>query len=394
MGEVSDVQIAALALHQRAAPIEARERLLEIAAPWRELSDLATCHRVEVYLTGAAAERLTGVAGDLASDGIGDGLVELSGGKAVAHLFEVASGLDSAVQGESQIRGQVRATLSSAPASLDPVLRRLLERALQLGRSLRGASGLATVSRSVGSLAVDEIVRLLPRPERSTVLVVGAGETGTLAVRALSRPVGRVVVANRDRARAEVLAKSAGAEAIGLAEVASRLAGVDGVVSAADTRGSILTEGLLSRRLAHGPLALVDIAVPRSVGPEARALRGLRYRSVDDLDGARPLPEPEVDRLRAACLAEADRFLHEVAGRAAAEAISQVRARANAVRVRQLERALRRLGHLSARDRRVVEALSAGVVNALLHEPTIALKRDPARGEQALALFGIERQPP
>ena len=80
MGEVSDVQIAALALHQRAAPIEARERLLEIAAPWRELSDravLATCHRVEVYLTGAAAERLTGVAGDLASDGIGDGVVPL-----------------------------------------------------------------------------------------------------------------------------------------------------------------------------------------------------------------------------------------------------------------------------------------------------------------------------
>ena len=91
--------------------------------------------------------------------------------------------------------------------------------------------------------------------------------------------------------------------------------------------------------------------------------------------------------------AEADRFLSKAAERAAADAISQVRARAHAVGVRQLGRSLRRLGHLSARDRRVVETLSARVVNALLHEPTIALKRDPARGEQALALFGIERGP-
>jgi glutamyl-tRNA reductase len=393
---MSEVRIAALALHQRSAPIDARERLLEIAGRWRGLSDravLATCHRVEVYLAGAAAEGANDLAGDLARDGIGDGLVELTGKDAVAHLFEVASGLDSAVQGESQIRGQVRAALASTPASLDPLLRRLLERALQLGRSLRGASGLATVTRSVGSLAVDEIVRVLPRPERSTVLIVGAGETGTLAVRALSRRVGRIVIANRDLGRAEALAQSVGADAIGLAEVAARIAAVDGLISAADTRGSILTEELLSSRLAHGPLALVDIAVPRSVGPAGRALRGLRYSSVDDLDGARALPGHEVERVRAACLAEADRFLLEAAGRAAAEAISQVRARADAVRVRQLERALRRLNHLTARDRRVVETLSARVVNALLHEPMVALKRDPTRGEQALALFGIERQP-
>jgi glutamyl-tRNA reductase len=97
--------------------------------------------------------------------------------------------------------------------------------------------------------------------------------------------------------------------------------------------------------------------------------------------------------VRLACAAEADRFARELAERVAARAIRDVRAHANEIRARQLERALRRLGHLSPRDRRVVEALAARVANSLLHEPTVVLKREPDRGEHALALFGVGREP-
>jgi glutamyl-tRNA reductase len=234
-------------------------------------------------------------------------------------------------------------------------------------------------------------LRLLPQPERATVLVVGAGEMGALAVRALARRVLRVVVANRDRSRGDALARSAGAEAVALADLPRTVADADAVVSAADTRGAVLTEALLAPRVAHSPLPLVDIAVPRSVGARARALSGLTYRSVDDLPGARLLSAADAEGTRAECAAEAARFSKEIAERAAAHAIRDVRAHADAVRLRQLDRALRRLGHLSPRDRRVIEALSARVMNALLHEPTIALKSAPHRSDEALALFGIGR---
>jgi glutamyl-tRNA reductase len=391
------VPVAALVLHQRSAPIDARERLLELVLPWRGRVDrvvLATCHRVEAYLAGAEAEKADDLAAELdaRSEGsFGASLLRLHGTDAVTHLFEVAAGLDSAVQGEPQIRGQVRAVLTSAPPALDPILRRLLERALSLGRSLRHRSALGGAGRSVGSLAVDEVVRLLAEPRRSTVLVVGAGEMGALAVRALARRVGRIVVANRDRGRADALARSARVEAIGLGDVPACLGGVDAIVSAADTRGSVLNETTLAARVARAPLAVVDIAVPRSVGPTARALPGIAYRSVDDLAGAQALTPEDADGVRVECLAEADRFAREIAERAAVRAITDVRAHADALRRRQLDRALRQLGHLSSRDRRVVEALSARVVSSLLHEPTIVLKREPDRGEHALALFGLGR---
>jgi glutamyl-tRNA reductase len=319
-------------------------------------------------------------------------LAVFSGADAILRLFEVASGLDSAVQGEPQIRAQVRGLLTQAPPTLDPLLRRLVDRALYVARSLRRTDGLARVSGSVGSLAVQEVISLLDRPDRRSVLVIGAGEMGKLAVRALTRQVGSVVVANRDRTRADTLAHATGATAIGLDAVPAAIRDADAVVSASDTRGEVLTVPVLAPRAAERPLVLVDIAVPRSVHAAARSLTGVIYRSVDDLPGAQTLSSHELVALRAACAAEAERFAREIAERTASEAIQEVREHADAVRRRELERAMRRLGHLNERDRRVVEALVVRVVNALLHAPTVALKEEPGRREHARALFGIGRE--
>ena len=127
-------------------------------------------------------------------------------------------------------------------------------------------------------------------------------------------------------------------------------------------------------RLRRGPLAVVDIAVPRSVGPEARALLGAAYRSVDDLPGSRgKLPDHVLAIAYARCELEAQRFLASRSPERVA-AIRALRQGAEAVRAAKLDRAMRRLGHLTDRDRRVVEALSANLTNALLHEPIVALR--------------------
>jgi glutamyl-tRNA reductase len=366
--------------HQRDAALDTRERLLVTVTDRPGRLVLATCHRVEVYETVERVEVIPEMRTLVAED-------------AAAHLFRVATGLDSAIAGEAQILRQVRSVYEDASGDLHPMLRRLFERALHLGREIRRTTRLGEVHRSVGSLAVDAAVQGLADPASATVLVIGAGEMGKLAVRALSHRVARVLVANRDRARAETVAAMDGAEALSLDDIPLALERADAVVSAADTRGTLLTRALLSSRLRDRTLVIVDIAVPRSVAADARDLAGLRYRSVDDLtDQTAAVPAQVVTHAAERCSREAMHFMRDWRERAAADAIRDVRASAETLRRAQLERALRRLGHLGERDRRIVEALSTGLTNAILHAPTVALREEPARSDSARELFGIGRK--
>lgn len=367
--------------HQRDAALDTRERLLATVTDRPGRVVLATCHRVEIYETVDRVEPIPEMRTLVAED-------------AAAHLFRVTTGLDSAIAGEAQILRQVRAAYEAASGDLHPMLRRLFERALHVGREIRRTTRLGDVHRSVGSLAVDAAVLALDDPVSATVLVIGAGEMGKLAVRALSQRVAGVLVANRDRARAETVAAMSGAAALSLDDIGPALARADAVVSAADTRGTLLTRPLLSWRLRDRALVIVDIAVPRSVAADARDLDGLRYRTVDDLtDETAAVPAHEVTLAAERCSREALVFVREWRERAAVEAIRDVRASAESLRRAQLERALRRLGHLGERDRRIVEALSTGLTNAILHAPTVALREEPSRSDSARELFGIGRKP-
>lgn len=391
-GVAREARLIALLWHQRTAPIDTRERLLDVLPRANGSVLLETCHRVELYAAVpgdvAAGEWLAGRAHLAESDRACMTLVE--GAPVAAHLFRVAAGLDSVVAGEPQILRQIRRAYgeSSGP---HPLLARLFERALHVGRTVRRDGGFAT-ERSVGSLAVDEVVRALPDAARRTVLVIGAGEMGKLAVRALAHRVGRVVVANRDRARAATVADAFGAASASLADLPSILSAADAVISAADTRGEILTEPLLRARLASGPLLLLDVAVPRSVAEDARGLGGLDYRTVDDLPGAAATaPVASIATAVARCGAEAERFVRESAADRV-QVIVALRSQAEDLRRQKLERAMRRLSHLAPRDRRIVEALSTTLVDALLYPPTVALREDRARPEAALALFEAPRR--
>lgn len=382
-----DRRIVAYAWHQRASSIDARERLLDRIPPAPDRLLVATCHRVEVYaVLPVSADPLEWLGG-LGVDAVDRaGAAVHSDAGALAHLFAVAAGLDSAVAGEPQVLAQVRRAYR-AVAAPHPLLVAAFERALHVGRVVRTVTGLSS-ARSVGSLAVDAIVAGLADPARASVLVVGAGEMGKLAVRALERRVGRVLVANRDAERATELAAAHHAIAVDLADVARTLPDVDAVVSAADTRGAVLTPAVVAERLRlRRPFAVVDIAVPRSVDAAARALLGVGYRSVDDLPGASArVPEATLREARERCELEALLF-HAERLPESVDAIRSLREAAEALRAAKLERALQRLGHLSVRDRRIVEALSMTITNALLHAPTVALRERRADPMAARALF-------
>lgn len=389
-----DVRLALLHLHQRGASLDSRERLgarVAATARRREMATLATCHRVEIYAAiPSVADARAWVAERIGDHGALDEATCLVDADAARHLFRVAAGLDSAVVGEGQIAAQVRRTYDEARAQgIHPLLAALFQHALRVARDLRASSPLGAVRRSVGSLAVDEALRYVD-PPTATVLVIGAGEMGKLAARALARRVGTLVVANRDPARGREVAEAVGATAIGLEELGAALATADAVISAADTRGSILTRALLWPRCAARPLVLVDIAVPRSVAADARDLEGLRYRDVDHLGTDASLDPGVVAAAERRCAEEADRFLAAWRERSAAATIRELHERATALRRVHLARALAKLGHLGERDRRIVEGLATSVTSALIHAPTVALRRVPEHETAARALFGLD----
>lgn len=384
--------IAVARLHHASAAIGVRERFTEAAAglaPSRDAIALLTCHRAEVYAavqgdTDPRAffeERLGPLPPELHLE---------TGADACAHLFRVAAGLDSAIQGERQILGQVRLTYdrSRAEAPGGP-LALLFERALHVGRDLRATTPLGQAGASLGSLAVAAALERLASPATATVLVLGAGEMGKLAARSLSRRVGTLLVANRDAERARAVAADALGTALPLDDAVAALGRADAVISAADTRGAVLTAGALAPHAPRG-LVVVDIAMPRSVAPEARALPGLCYLTVDDLVPPERALDPDLARAcEERCLAEAGAVVRALDARAVADTIALLRERAEDLRRRQLARALARLGHLSQRDRNVVEALSLSLTSALLHEPTAALRGSPERAPAARELFRL-----
>lgn len=397
-----DRQLALLRIHQRSAPLDARERLAAIASALPASPDIlgvSTCHRVELYGSVPAgqeperwfAARLDG------STATGGDLLEpaevVVGRAAVEHLFRVTAGLDSTIKGEGQILGQVRRTYEDARAGMrvDPLLAALFQRAIHVARELRARTPLGEVRRSIGSLAVDAALGLVADPGSARALVVGAGEIGKLAARSLARRVGTLVIANRDRERAEQVASLVRARAVGLDDLPAEIALADVVISAADTRGTVLDRRLLEARCAIRPLVLVDIAVPRGVAEDARSLPGLIYRDVDDLGtDAATLPAKVVEAAERRCADEAAAFVRERRSRRAAQTIRELHQHAEAVRQRVLARSIAKLGHLPERDREVVGALSAALTNALIHEPTVALRAEPEREDEARALFRLD----
>lgn len=390
-------RLTALHLHQRSAALHARERVAALAGEIRSPDAVAllTCHRVEIYaMLPEPADPRVELARRLGTetDLLSHAEVRFDA-EAAAHLFRVAAGLDSVIVGEAQIALQLRRTFDRARADgIHPILAALFQRALHLARTVRTTTPLGTVRRSVGSLAVDEALRHVADPLRATVLVVGAGEIGKLAARALARRVGHLIIANRDIARAAELASSIGAEAVGLDGLALTLARADVVISAADTRGTLLTRALLGSRGADRPLVVLDIAMPRSVAEDARSLAGQIYRDVDDLAVYTPdVAETVLEDAERRCVAEAASFTAWLRERESAATIRALRERADAIREAKLARALGHLSHLSDRDRDVVSSLAASLTAGLLHEPIVRLRRAPEAESAARALFGLER---
>lgn len=393
--------ITAAGFSHRTTPVHVRERLTPPAddipgilrrarVEFGAAALISTCNRVELYLSGEHAARP--VVGFLAREFGTDGdiaqryLQTWHGVDAVRHLYRVSSGLDSMVVGETEILGQVRAAFSEAvrAETQDAVLSRLFHTAVRTGRRARNETGIGDGALSVSSIAAEQARALLPDLRAARVLVVGAGEAGQLAAQAIVAAGARdVVVTNRTFARAESVAAALGGTAVPFESLSEALSAAHVVIGAAGAATPLVGRAHIEAALAArdgAPLLIIDIALPRTVDPDARALRGVVYRDLDDLqalaDRASAARESEVEAVEAIVAEETARFTAWDARLHIAPTIAALTGRTEALRRAEVAKVMRRLrpdGADRAQVEELMEAATRGLVNQLLAGPIATL---------------------
>jgi glutamyl-tRNA reductase len=388
-----------LGVSHHAAPVEVRERLAIDEATWRahapeRLSTilLSTCNRLELYawIDGRtdpprrALLRALGRAAGITSTEIGPYVRCLVGRDALLHLVRVASGLDSLLIGEEQIGGQVREALRSADAAgpLPPTLRAVFQRAIESARRVRASTRLGQAP-SVAEAGVNVARRAVPGDVRGKqAVVLGAGVMARAAAEALLASGARVRVLNRTPAHAErLMANLRGNIEIGsLDALPEALSSAAVVVGATAARSTVVSRDAVAAASANrsAPLVLLDIALPRDVDPRARDLPCVTLIDLDDLEKLCPVDPPtrraEQERAERLAVDEADRLADWLRTREVGPTISELRTYAESIRTGELRRSATRLRDLTPEQIAAVDALTSGIVNKLMHGPTVALR--------------------
>jgi glutamyl-tRNA reductase len=304
---------------------------------------------------------------------------------AVAHLFEVASGLESAVLGESEILGQVRGAWEAAQAEggAKATLNLLFRHALETGKRARTETGIGKHTTSVSHAAVDMATEHLGSLAGRRVLVVGAGEMGEgIAVALVGAGATDITVTNRTEERAEHLAHRVGGRIVPFTQLGEALAEADVLLTCTGAGTVIIDHDLVVQARAHAvsPLLVVDIAVPRDVAPDVEDAGDVTLLNLDHLRdwAARGLAQrqAEADRVRSIVGEEVERFSMEATARQAAPLVAQLYEKAETVRQSELDRFHNRLASLDPAQRDAVEAVTKGLVAKLLHQVSVRLKDD------------------
>jgi len=374
-------RLLAVGVSHHHAPLEVRERLYladghaaELASELGAAVVLSTCNRTEVYLADGDPERVREELERRSGLELGSLLARWDEGEVVTHLFRVVAGLDSLVPGESQILGQVREAYEGARTrgATGTLLNRLFEDALRAGKRVRTEAKLHELPESVAASAVELGARELAGVEGRRALLFGAGKMSELAARDLRGRGAEVVVASRTLESAQELAERVGGRAAAFDAVAVELPDADLVISATRCPYPILHAEAIRPR--EKPLVLVDVAVPRDLDPAIGELEDCTLFDIDALGEGLVGREDEVREAESIVAEEAARFAEWRRSRDAADAIRDLRARAEEIRAEELARAGARLAELSPRERETVETLTSQIVNKLLHAPTVRAK--------------------
>ncbi len=456
MNDKSLQNVSVVGISHQTAPVSVREAValtapqvrevlarMHVEGVFEEAVVLSTCNRTEVYFVrhggddalGYALDRI-GQVKDMASVADRSSFYQRDGGDAVRHLFNVAAGLDSQLVGEHEILGQLKRAYRVALVAQNTrfLLNKLMHWAFRVGKRVHARTQLGQGSVSVPHAAVELAGRTLDGLAGKSVLLVGAGEAGELAAKAvLRRGPARILVANRTLARAEqvaerltrlnpsagplvrcpavlrghggrnaVLADDAGpprptVEPMALADLSRAIGEVDLVIASVSAEEHVLTyDGLAGHVSPNGrPLVVIDLGVPRNVDPKLGELLNVRLQNLDGLAelveatiANRRAEIPKADAMVADEMAAFEEWFDSLQ---VVPTIKLLKERFAAFEVEQFERQGRKF---DADHHQEVAHYTRGLANRILHHPIAFLRTMSAEAglsEQLAAVDMIRR---
>ncbi|MDH4139870.1 MAG: glutamyl-tRNA reductase, partial [Coriobacteriia bacterium] len=423
------MHLTLVGLSHKTAPVEIREKLTFPAHRQEEALSvltsmpavieaviISTCNRTEVYAVTVADEDGTGAVIDFLADYHGLDRHELvrylylaEGEAVVKHLFRVVASLDSMVVGEAQILGQVKEAyeLGFEFNATGRIFNKLFRQSFGVGKRVRSETAIGEAAVSISYAAVELAKKVFDTLEGRTILVLGAGKMSELTAKHLvANGVSSVLVANRTYERAVALAEQFDGEAIRYDDLFDRMTDADIVISSTAATTYVVSKAKVAeavRQRRGRPLFLIDIAVPRDIEPAANDLDDVFLYDIDDLSGVveANLEERmrEAERAETIIAEEMGEFELWLESMEVVPTVAAIRAKAEAVREAELEKALRRLGGLSEKEMETIDALTCAIVNKMLHGPTNRLKDiageryGVAYVEAARYLYGLDSNP-
>ncbi len=404
------MEIVLVGLNHRTAPVEVRERVSFTAEQARRAADelrarglleetlvLSTCNRSEVY--GVPPEALHDSAPGLSSflsefhsirpDVLNGALYHHYDREAVRHLFRVSAGLDSMLLGEAEILGQVREAYRFAheQGATGPVLNRLFQGALEVGKRVRTETELGTRPMSVAAAGVKLAERIFGKLVERSALVLGAGTISEQVLSTLrDRGIAHLFVMNRSRERAEALAQQFGGRVLPWGEWDTALLKPDVIVSSVGSEEPVLQRKVLEAAMSargNRALFLMDLGMPRNIEAAAADVYNVYVYNMDDLSDIvqqnRQARESEVPRAEAIVDDHVGKFLSWQAGVELVGLVEALRSRLREERAAFVRERLASMSHLSEADRAQMETLMDELLEKLLVEPAERL-----RGERQL----------
>jgi glutamyl-tRNA reductase len=404
------MEIVLVGLNHRTASVEVRERVSFTNEQARRAADelrsrgileetlvLSTCNRSEVY--GVPPESSHECAPGLSSflsefhsvrpDILGVSLYHHYDREAVRHLFRVSAGLDSLLLGEAEILGQVREAYRFAheQGATGPVLNRLFQGALEVGKRVRSETELGTRPMSVAAAGVKLAERIFGKMSERRALVVGAGAISEQVVSQLrDRGIAHLSVMNRSRDRAEELAKTFGGKVVGWGEWDTALRSPDVVVSSVSADEPVLRRAIVESAMSvreNRALFLMDLGMPRNIEASVAKLYNVYVYTMDDLSDIvqqnRNARESEIPRAEGIVEEHVGKFLSWQASVELVGLVEALRIRMKEERAAFIRARLDSMNHMSEADRARVEGLMDEMLEKLLLKPAEQL-----RGEKEL----------
>lgn len=329
--------------------------------------------------------------------------------ESVKHIFRVATGIDSLIIGDNQIFKQVKDSFQVAEdlKFAGYFMRKVFEAAIRVGKRAISETGISEGAVTVSYAAVQLIEKIFSSLNKKSALVIGAGETGEIAAKHLKdRGIGRLTITNRTYERAEKLAESLRANILPFSSFKDYLHEFDIVLSATSSDNLILNKKEITsamKKRNYASIVLMDIAIPRDIDPSSKDIDYVFYNDIDSLNiiveqnlAKRRDEIPKVEKI---IEEELDNFFNWYGSLEVAPTIKNLRDYFENIRAEEVDK---NKNKFSSDDQEKLEIITKRIINKLLHQPMVGLKKNSEAGntdaETAVKisvlreLFGIDKQ--